>query len=57
MKSESDGGVSINIKPPTMKSAAVNFQLKKLTCLITRSTMAFKGMPSKVPMEMKRGKV
>ena len=57
MYSESEGGVSISIKPPIMKSAAVNFQLKKLTCLITRSIIAFKGIPSKVPIEIKRGKV
>lgn len=49
--------MSISIKPPIIKSAAVNFQLKTLTCLITRSTIAFKGIPSKVPIEMKRGKV
>ena len=57
MYNESEGGVSISIKPPTIKSAAVNFQLKKLTRLIRRSTTAFKGIPSKVPIEMKRGKV
>lgn len=57
MYNESEAGVSISINPPTMKSAAVNFQLKKLTCLNTRSTMAFNGIPSTVPIEMKRGNV
>lgn len=57
MYSESEGGVSISIKPPTMQSAAVNFQLKKLTRLITRSTIAFRGIPNIVPIEMNSGKV
>ena len=41
-----------------MQSVAVNFQLKKkFTSLITRSTIAFRGIPNIVPMEMKSGKV
>lgn len=35
MRSESEGGKSMSMNPPIMKSAAGNFQLRKLTFLIT----------------------
>lgn len=57
MYSESEGGININMNPPIIKSVAVNFQLKKLTFLTAKSTIAFIGMPSRVPIDIKSGKV
>ncbi len=43
--------------PPIMRSAAVNFQLRKSTPRKTVSTTALMGIPRTVPRDMKRGKV
>lgn len=57
MYSESEGGVSISKNPAMIKSVAVNFQFQKLTFLAKKSTAALIGIPRRVPMEIKSGKV
>ena len=54
---ESEGGSNISKNPPTIKFVAVNFQFRKSICLTTASNVALIGMPSRVPIDINRGKV